>query len=430
MSNDSLKEPAQQSQRVAASYLVGERMIRMLLGFFIHTWMARSFSAEDFGFISFTVKSVSVYFAFGLFGVDEVIIKLLVGNTHDRRDILRTALLLRLGLGTVGWLVVTLLTGFSTGFGSTTWITCALFGVSIPLQAFTVYELPFMAKMAMKPVFVARNTSYLVGVFAKVAVFWQSWSRSVFVATYTLEEVMWKALIFLKAHAHGFSGGQWRPEIAKALWSSGLLAFLASFVALFDQRVAFLVLESHSDGQLLGAYAVVIALFDMLTLLPVSLAMALFPKVASAKGTSPAEYQRERQKMSNLLVWSGVFLSVSVYFAAPMILTLLYHGKYDHALPLLRGMGFTSVWTFFNIGRFKWFAIENALGDWLCLSLVSLVLQMVMLKHIVPLYGLNGVAVSLAVGQLGASVLMSPRKVVRSSWMIFLRAFVPARGRQ
>lgn len=397
----------------------------MLLGFFVHTWMARSFSPEDFGFISFTVKSVSVYFAFGLFGVDEVIIKHLMGTDFDRKDVLKTTLLLRLGVGTVGWVIVLLVTGIVSGFGSTAWITAVLFGVTIPLQAFTVYELPFMANMTMKPIFYARNTSYLLGVAGKVGTFWLGLGRSIFIAVYAFEETMWKLLIWLKAWSHGFCGGQWRPQIARSLWSSGLLAFFAVFVALFDQRLAFLVLESHADRSLLGAYAVVVALIDMVTLLPISLAMALFPKVAAAREANPTRYPRERQRMSNVLVWSGVVFAFATYLAAPLILTLLYQGKYDHALPLLRWMGVVSVWTFFNIGRFKWFALEGALGDWLALALLSLVLQAAALAYLVPSHGLAGVALGLLVGQLGASLVLSFRPCVRESGAIFLKAFVP-----
>lgn len=419
-----------QSQSVAASYLVGERLIRMFIGFFVHTWMARSYSPEDFGFISFTVKSVGIYFAFSLFGVDEVIIKLLVGarDQEEKRDVLKTALLLRLGIGFVGWVALALITGYISGTDSDVWITSVIFGSTILLQAFTVYELPFYAQMTMRPIFFVKSTSYLAGAFAKFVAFFSNWNRFIFVGLYGVEDVLWKGLLLHKSKQWGFLGGKWNGTIARLLWNSGLLAFLATFISLFDQRLAFLHLESFEDGGYLGAYSVIVSLMDMAVLLPMSLATALYPKVASAQEHHTSTYLAARQKMSNTLVWAGLGFACAVYVCAPYILALLYQGKYDYTQDMLRGMGFVSIWTFFNIARFKWFALEHNLKDWLALSLLSLLLQAFALGYFVPTHGLLGVVMGIATGQLGASLLLSFRPSVRQSWRVFLGAFIPPLG--
>lgn len=421
--------PPVQGQRKAATYLVGERALRMLIGFFVHTWMARTYSPEDFGFISFTVKSVGVYFTFGMFGVDEVIIKMLVATNLDKkRDVLRTAFLIRLFMGLMGWITLLLVTGSVSGFGSEVWLITVSYGLIIIIQAFTVYELPFMSQMSMGPIVFSRNISYLIGAASKIMAFVKGWSRNVFVGLYAIEETLWKALIYIKAMQWGFTGGNWDSSIAKSLWKSGALAFMASFVVLFDQRLPFLFLESAQNTNWLGSYSVVISLMDMALLLPISLAMALFPKVAQAREEKSSTYLRERQSMSNWLVWSGLAFAIGIYFCAPFILTLLYKGKYDNALSLLRGMGLIAIWNYFNLGRFKWFALEESLNDWLALSVLSLIIQAAALKYFVPTYGLEGIVVSIIVAQVSSSILLIFRPSVRKSLRVLLGAFIPKLG--
>ena len=153
----------------AASLLVGERLIRLVIGFFIHAWMARTLSPEDFGYITYIIKGVAVYYTFGLFGTDEVIMKELISRKPEfQKDVLKTTLILRFGIGMIGWFLMSILNGFVSGFGTDTWFWMFIFGMTIPVQALTVYEVPFITSMSMSKVFYARNGSYFVGVIGKI----------------------------------------------------------------------------------------------------------------------------------------------------------------------------------------------------------------------------------------------------------------------
>lgn len=408
----------------ATSYLFSERLIRMLVGFFIHAWLARYLSAEDFGRMSYVVKSVFVYYSFGLFGVDEIVIRELLRRRGQEADVLQTVLRLRLFCGAVGWGAMLVLTVLLVGVEHDTFWPTVLFGLTIPLQAFAVYELPHIAHSALRPVFVARNSSYGLSSLAKCGAILSGAGRNLFIGIYGLEELMWKGAVYVQAMARGWTGGRFQAELARLFIRSGALHFAAGFVVLFDQRLPFLLIERFHGAQAVGHYAIAVALIDMGLLLPISLATGLFSPAVQAREASDGTYDRRIQLMADVLVWLGVAFAGGVWVCSPGIVDVLYHGKYQDAVPLFQGLAVVCVWNFFNIGRFKWLAVEEGLREWLILSSLCMAIQFVFLWHWLPSHGVAAVIASSAVSQCLGNLLMLPfSSHLRRSLVIFLRTF-------
>lgn len=407
----------------AAGLLVGERLIRLFVGFFIHAWMARTLSPEQFGFISFVAKSVAVYYTFGLFGSDEIVIKELISSDRNgQKNILTTVCLLRLTIGLFGWGLMLLISGLASGFGGETWTWMLIFGVTIPLQALTVFELPFISKMAMTPIFFARNGSYFVGVAGKALALLRGWSKGLFLFVYFIEELSWKLFVSLLAWKNGWGFGRFSKQVLDLLWKPSVLTFLSAFIMLFDQRLPFLFVEGAGNELMLGQYSVIASLMDIGLLVPVSLATALYPSVAEGMNQGSESYVRSRQEMANWLTWAGLAFSFSVFVLSPYIIRALYGGKYTEIEPILKLMAFTAIFGFFNIARFRWFALEHALGDWIRLILLGLFLQGISLTVLLPKFGLQGVVFSALIGQILPNLILIGNQKIQESMVVFARS--------
>lgn len=413
-----------QTKFQAASLLVGERLIRLVVGFFIHAWMARTLSPEDFGFISYIIKGVAIYYTFGLFGTDEVIMKELASRDQkSQKDVLRTVIVLRLIIGLLGWILMSVISGLVSGFGSETWLWMTIFGVTIPIQAYTAYEIPYITKMSMQKVFYARNSSYFIGVIGKSAALLLHFSKNIFVQVYLLEEFCWKIFIGLIASRDRFTDGKYNKDIHKIIFKPSVLIFLAAFIALLDQRLPFFFIEYFTDSTVVGQYAIIVALLDIAILIPISMATALFPSVVHGKNENQASYLAHRQSMSNWLVRAGLSFSIIASIGAPLMIQILYRGKYSEIIPVFRLMVFSLIFYFFNIGRLKWFILEGALKEWMLLLFFSLLIQSILLAILIPHYGLMGVSVAVLVSQILPNIILVKNQYVRESIFVFFRSF-------
>lgn len=405
-----------QNKLEAVYYLVGERLFRLFLGFFIHAWMARSLTPADFGYITYIVKGVSIYYAFGLFGNDEILIaELLAKDLKTKKDVLKTVLYLRLIAGTIGLLALVIVTGIFSEFGSEIWLWTAVFGISIPLQAFTVYELPLIANMQMKTVFQVRNSSYLFGVFLKSLGLIKGIAKNTFVLIYFLEDLSWKFLASFSAYKNGMFGGTFDRNLAYKILKPSVLTVLASFLMLLDQRLAFFILDNISTPDVLGNYAIVVTLMDIALLVPISLTTALFPSVVNEKQKSDKEYKAAKQHFFNWLIIIGVLCALTLNLLAPYIIDLLYNQKYQNSIPLLKGMAFTAILSFFNLGRLKIFALEGELFYWICLLSSGVLIQTFLIFFLYPVFGLESIYIGTLFGQIIPNIIFIGFAPVRES---------------
>lgn len=412
------------SKSRAAFLLVGERFIRLIVGFFIHAWMARSLSAESFGFINYVVKGVMIYYTFGLFGTDEVIMKEMIHkDPSSQKDVLKTTLIIRLMMGFLGWAIMSIISGFVSGFTSDTWFWMFIFGMTIPMQAFTLYEIPLQLDMKMNKIFHARNGSYFVGVIGKTLSLLLGAAKNIFVLVYAIEEFCWKFFATIMAFQAGFRGGKFSNKIAESILKPSFVAFIAAFLAMFDQRLPFLFLERLTDSITVGQYSIMVSLLDIAILIPIALATALFPSVVKGKSESELVYKEQRLQMSKWLLRFSLIISVVACLGSPLGMKILYKSKYNEIVPVFQIFVFSLVFYFFNIGRFKWFILDGALKDWVILLIVGIVVQSICLSIFIPLYKLNGVTISVLAGQILPNLILIWRRPVRESLVVLFQSF-------
>ena len=117
-------------------YILSERLLKILIGFFVHAYMARYLGPEHFGKLTYIIKTVTVFFVFGTFGVDEIVVKLMLGGEYREEDIMKTVVKLRLKMSFLGLLALALFLLIFQPESLLFSILTMAYGVNIFIQAF------------------------------------------------------------------------------------------------------------------------------------------------------------------------------------------------------------------------------------------------------------------------------------------------------
>lgn len=389
------------------SYLFSERIIKILVGFFVHAWLARHLGPVHFGKLSYIVKTVTVFFAFGLFGVDELIIKYIMEGKYKEQDILKTVLRLRLKMSFLGILALGLFLVIFQPEGLIFSLLTFAYGINIILQAFNVYELSFHSRMDFKPLFWASNFSYLSSSALRILGILMNGSLTFFLGTYLWGEVVLKIMVFNKVKWKTLFLGKNLPDLSKILSKESIPYFLSSFVVLLDQRLSFLFIEKYRSLTDLGNYSVAVTLVDLWIFMPTAVAAAVFPTIVTAYSNNKLKYEIRIQYLSDVLMWLSVAFSVGVILTSEIVIDVLYGDRYANAPRALSLFALTTIPVFFNLGRIKWMTLENKLNEWLIINAVCLMLNLVGHMIFVPTYGTDGAIISYLVAQLVGNLIMT-----------------------
>lgn len=406
------------------SYLFSERIIKIFIGFFVHAWLARHLGPDHFGKLSYIVKTVTVFFAFGLFGVDELIIKYIMEGRYAEKDILKTVLKLRLKMSLLGLIALGI---FLVIFQPEGWVFSLItfiYGVNILFQAFNVYELSFHSRMDFKPLFWANNISYLSASLLRVVGILINGSITFFLATYIWGEAVLKLMILNKVKWKEAFSGRNIPELSKIISKESIPFFLSSFVVLLDQRVSFFFIEKYLSLTDLGNYSVAVTLVDLWIFLPTAVAASVFPTIVTAYSNNKIKYEIRIQYLSDVLTWLAFGFSIGVILTSELVIKLLYGDRYLEAPRALSLFAITTIPVFFNLGRIKWMTLENRLKEWLWINTVCLVLNFTGHIVLVPKYGIDGAIGSFLASQVIGNLVMLPVfHSNRKSFVMFMKTF-------
>ena len=78
------------------SWLLGERVLRMVISLFVGIYVARYLGPERYGLLSYALSFVWLFSSLASFGIDEILVRELVRSPEQRKNL----------LGTVFWLKI------------------------------------------------------------------------------------------------------------------------------------------------------------------------------------------------------------------------------------------------------------------------------------------------------------------------------------
>ncbi len=405
-------------------YLLSERMLKFIVGFFVHALVARYLGPDHFGKLSYIIKTVNIFYTFSLFGADELILSELMGKHYAREDVLSTVFKLRMGTSVIGFFALGIFLLISRPESTMFSLLTLAYGVNIFLQAFNLFELNFQASLSFKPLFWANNISYLSSSFLRLIGIWTHQTISFFLSTYIVGEIILKSLVQRKAGLQVLKG-KFKAELAWSLAKLSMPFFLSSFVVLLDQRLSFIFLEQYRTNLELGNYSVAVTLVDLWLFLPTAVCAAVFPTLVTAFHGNVEAYKIRKQYLTDIVVWLAFSFSVGVILTSELVIHLLYGDKYANAPSSLAWYSLTTIPLFFNLVRVKTLSLEKNLHQWLILSCVCLILNFAGHLWAVPSFGVKGAISSYLVSQVAGNFILAVfMPSIRGSIKSFLRTFM------
>lgn len=383
------------------SWLMIERIVRLLITAVVTGLIARYLEPAGFGVLNFTVTLTMLLVPIASISLDGVVIHELVRHPERRNVLLGTALMLRLAGGVacaVGLTSAALLVpAWRIGFP-------LLLPLSLVLiwQAFEVPDLWFRQQLLARWSASARLLALLAIAALKIALVLRGASLRDFAWIYSLESLLYGAALFLnyrRAHQN-FSSWRFCTVTAKTilLRSMGLaLAGLLSTIAFrLDQLMVYVWLGNTASG----VYFAATRLTELPVFLATSVAASLFPVLAASHAMGSDAFMKKLGEAFDLLTLIGFGIAAAITVAAPWLVPLLYGAAYHDAVPILIIQTWATLLIFSGTVRVHFAVLTDAGWTQMLIAAIMLIAQLSSGAWLIPRMGLLGAAFSQALAML------------------------------
>lgn len=406
-----------------SSLLSLEKIIRIVLGLTIHTWVVRKIGAVNFGYITYATGVVLIFQTFSVFGLDEIASKKFV-QTKDKQRTFEEISSIRFRFSLFAYILMIIFAMLTHTENLTTMIMCMVFGLSLFPKSMITVENYFVTREKYVEIFWSRLSACMLVNVGKVLAVVYNLNLISFMVIYLAEEIIQRLVNFhFMKNELSYNKNAFLSPLKKDLTLQALPMFFYSFLVILDQKTIVILLQYFGKIRELGVFSVSFGLYEYTFMFPLILSTVLFPSVVRANESNPKIYQKRKQYLSDIMVVMGLAVSFGFFIFGDLVIATLYGPDYVDAKIYLRWIALLCPITFFNMARLRWFVIEGLMHEWMVLSFTILLINVLLQVFILPkfglLWGIGAIYLSIALGNLLCAMVFEG---IRDSLSVFIKS--------
>jgi len=388
------------------SWLLGERVLRMVVSLFVGIYVARYLGPERFGLLSYTLSFVWLFSSLASFGLDEILVRELVKSPEQRNNLLGTVFWLKVCGTLVMGTTIALVLKYTVEDQQTYWMI-ALIALGFLFQVTNVVDFYFQSQVQSKFAVRAQVIQLILTSLFKIYLVWNQAELIWFAFALMLDQAVVAVLFLLVYHwkIGWFPFFSFRWKQAKKLMRDAWPIIFAGMVVSFYMRIDQVMLKEMLDAKAVGVYAAAVKLCEAWYFLPTALIASIFPAVIKAKIKSKTLYDKRVQNLYDLMVWSSIAVALPTTLLADWVILILYGTDFQEAADVLRIYIWAGVFVTLGIASSKWLIAENLQRYLFLRTILGALLNVGFNLWLIPIYGIKGAAIATLVAQGTASFL-------------------------
>ena len=382
------------------SWLLGERILRMVVSLFVGIYVARYLGPERFGLLSYTLSFVFLFSSLASFGLDDILVRELVQNPEKRKDLLGSVFWLKVCGALVMGTAIALVLKYKVEDQQTYWMI-ALITFGFLFQATNVVDFYFQSQVQSKFAVRAQAIQLILTSLFKIYLVWNQAELIWFAFALMLDQVVVAVLFLLVYHWKI----EWFPFLsftwvqAKKLMIDAWPLIFAGMVVSVYMKIDQVMLKEMLDAKAVGVYAAAVKLCEAWYFVPTAVIASLFPAIITARKNSETLYEERVQKLYDLMVWVAVAVALPTTLLADWVILILYGIDFQEAADVLRIYIWAGVFVTLGIASSKWLIAENLQRYLFFRTILGALLNVGFNLWLIPIYGIKGAAIATLVAQ-------------------------------
>ncbi|XPV68795.1 MAG: flippase [Halarcobacter sp.] len=375
------------------TYLVFEKIVRMILWVFVFSWMARYLGPNDFGKFSFVESIISIVVVFTTLGLDSIVIKELVKNQKRVNELLGTAFVLKFLSSIV---VIFFIFIYINLIDNEYPINLLLIVISFSFifHSFNVIDFYFQSKVLSKYVVFSKLIALLVSSSLKIYLIVYSYPLIYFAWVILIESVIVALGLLFFYFQNKFSVFSWKVDnsLIKSLLKHSYPLIFAGVLTTIYAKIDQVMIKEILDVAQSGYYSAAVRLSEIWFIIGGLVCSSFFPLIIKSKDKSISLYYKKIQQLLVFLIFCAYLLIGSVYFLSDFIIVSLYGENFLSSSQILVIHIFSTVFVYMGLVSSKWLVIENKTNLELYRNLIGVIINIGLNFIFIKKFGISGAA--------------------------------------
>ena len=411
---------------INAGWLVSDRLVRLILNFFVGIAIARHLGPSGFGLLSYGQVLMMLLLPLANLGLPDILVREFSRSRRDPDTIIATALVLRLAAALAAFLCIVVI-AFVTRESRAGLLVILAYGLSFFPQSVDVVESRFQSLNRVGWISTARMINTVTFSLVRVGALVLDLSAAWFAALYSIEILAFATLSLIIAHRQGIRLHllSWCGAEARSLLEDSWPLMLRLITIGIYMRIDQVMIQRMMGDAELGIYSAAIRISELWYFVPTAIVLAAAPNLTRQYEVSIDAYETELRRLLRYMVIMSVSTAAILSLFAPLIIRILFSAPYAAAAPVLAIQAWAGVFVAVGVASGPWFINTGHMRYGLYQAVAGAVASICLNLILIPLYGLIGAAASLVISYGISAVLFNAVSgTTRTLFSMQLRAFV------
>ena len=382
------------------SWLLGERVLRMVISLFVGIYVARYLGPERYGLLSYALSFVWLFSAIASLGLDDILVRELVNQPEKRQNLIATVFWLKVCGSVVMGIAIAAVLLIKSEDQLILWLI-TIITLGFLFQATNVVQFYFQAQVQSKFIVRAQVVQLLITSFFKIYLVWNEADLIWFALALMLDQAV-VAILFLflykwKVEKFPFLYFNW--EKTKLLIRDAWPLIFTGMVVLVYMKIDQVMIKEMLNAKAVGVYAAAVKLSEAWYIIPTALMASLFPAVVEARKKSEQIYEQRVQKLYDLMVWGSVAIAIPTTLLSDWIILTLYGTNFQEAADVLRIYIWALVFVSLGVASSKCFITENLQRYSFYITTLGAIVNVGCNLWFIPIHGIKGAAFATLLAQ-------------------------------
>lgn len=379
----------------STSWLLGERILRIIAGLFVYIYVARYLGPEKYGLYSYIIAFVALFGPISSLGLEEILVKNLVKNIEKKLYYLGTAFWLKFIGAILAFSVIILVIQFLSN-DKTTNFYILIVASGLIFQPFQVINFYFRSIVLSKYVSLCLMAQLIFSSLLKLFFIYIEadlfWFVLVTLLDYILLAISYMIIYIFKKNESFFKN--FKISIAKKLFISAWPLIISSVMIVIYMKIDQVMIKELLSDKDVGLYSVVVKISESWYFVPTVITGSFFPAIINAKRKSEKIYYQRIQHLYDLILWLTIIVAIPITIFSDEIIITLFGIEFLSAADILSVHIWQGVFVGLGVASAKWLIAENLQKVLTLNTIIGALLNVSLNFVLIPKMGIMGAAIS------------------------------------
>lgn len=377
-----------------AGWMIGGKVMQMLLGLFVGVLTARYLGPSEYGLINYAATYTAFFSSLCSLGINSVIIKDFVDNPGEQGTSIGTTFVLRFISSVLSMVTIFAAVNLIDSGEEITIAVVMLSSLSLLFHIFDTLNCWFHYKYMAKIVAISSCIAYTAVAIYKITLLVLEKDIRWFAFSTSVDYIVIAVVLIIVYFKNG--GPRFRFS-----WSKGKKLLAKSYpyilsgmmVAVYAQTDKIMIKHMMNSADV-GYYSTASAICSMWTFVLAAIIDAIFPTIYRVYRTDQDMFERKNRQLYAIVIYLSLAVSVGFIILGEPVIWILYGEEYIPAASSLKIITFGTVFSYLGIARHAWIVCKNMQKHLTTISLFAAIANVMMNCLLIPAIGIDGAALA------------------------------------